>query len=54
MGKKYLVNDCAMLTLGFSDCALQHYSAVAPVKLAFILDSDFLECWEAKINNKTK
>ena len=54
MGEKHLVNDCAMLTLGFGDCVLQHHFVVAPVKQACILGNDFLQLWDADINYKMK
>ena len=50
MGKKHIVNDCVMLTLGFGNCVLQHHFVVAPVKQMCILGSDFLEQWHAEIN----
>ena len=50
MGEKHQVNDWKMLTLGFGDCVLQYHFVVALIKQMCILDSDFLECWEADIN----
>ena len=54
LGEKHLVNECAILMLGFSGYVLQHHFVFAPVKKTCVLGSDFLEQWEADINYETR
>ena len=49
---KYLVNDCSMLTLGFSNYMLQQHFVVVLIKQMCILGSDFLKQWDAKMISK--
>ena len=54
MGEKHLVNDCAMLTLGFGNCALQYHFVAASVKQTCILSNDLLQYWGPDINYKMR